>query len=240
MPCLRLNEARQKRRLLERHFARALVEIESRCRLDTVGAVSEVNMVAVQGQNLALREALLDLDGHDGFLDLALPALFEANVTREQVPRELLGEGARPGQASPHRITNEGDQDARDAQAEVAVELRVLRRDDRLAQLGGDVVIADDQPPLDRELPDDFSPRRIDAGDGARRVIVQRGNLREIAGIREHHAAEDAEEGRREEQRGQSRVPGDPDDVVCAAHQPEARDRYRACGMPKYITCARK
>ena len=73
---------------------RPLVEIHARGRLHPVRAVPEVHVVAVEGQDLALRVALLDLDREDRFLDLPLPRLVER---QEQVARELLRERARAG-----------------------------------------------------------------------------------------------------------------------------------------------
>ena len=64
------------------------------------------------------------------------------------------------------------DDDARDAQAEVLLEVGVLGGDDRLAQERGDVVVADDDPALGGELAD-TSPFAREARDGVRLVVVE-------------------------------------------------------------------
>ena len=86
-----------------------------------------------------------------------------------------------------------GEDDARHAQAEVLVELLVLGGDDRLAQPRRDLVVADDDPALGRELADDRAVVRVDAGDGVRRVVVERGDLRQVAGEDEEHTAHRSE-----------------------------------------------
>src|SRR5208337_4479478 len=66
-----------------------LAEVIVRAGLESVNAVAEVNLVGVQGEDLLLGEAPLDLDGQHRLLDLAP----EITVGREkQVARELHGE----------------------------------------------------------------------------------------------------------------------------------------------------
>jgi hypothetical protein len=113
---------------------RRLAEVEPRGRLDAVRAVAEVDLVAVQREDLALRVALLDLDGEDRLLDLALPGLL---VGEEQVARELLRQRARAAGLAPlEDVLDQRDDDARDAEAEVLIELGVLGGLDRLRSLG--------------------------------------------------------------------------------------------------------
>ena len=107
-----------------------------------------------------------------------------------------------------------GDDDAPDVDAEVAIELGVLGRDDRLAQQRVDVVVADDDAALRGELADDLAVGGVDARDRARRVVVERGDLRQVAGVGEQHAAQDAEHRRDDEQRDDAGVAGDADDDV--------------------------
>ena len=107
-----------------------------------------------------------------------------------------------------------GDDDAPDVDAEVPVELGVLGRDDRLPQQRVDVVVADDDAALGGELADHLAVARVDARDRARRVVVERRDLRQVAGVGEEHAAEDAEHRRDDEQRDDAGVAGDADDDV--------------------------
>ena len=72
-----------------------LLEVEPRRRLDAVGAVARVHLVAVDREDLFLGVALLDLDREDGLADLALERLLvgEAELLLE-VARELLRQRA--------------------------------------------------------------------------------------------------------------------------------------------------
>ena len=74
------------------------------------------------------------------------------------------------------------------------LELGVLGGEDRLPQLRRDRLVGDDLAPLDGELADDLAARAVDARDRARRVVVERGDLRQVAGVGEEHAARDAED----------------------------------------------
>ena len=49
-----------------------LVEVQARRGLDAVGAVPEVHLIAVDGEDFLLRVALLDLNREDDFPDLPL------------------------------------------------------------------------------------------------------------------------------------------------------------------------
>ena len=55
---------------------------------------------------------------------------------------------------------------------------------------------------------------RVDARDGVRRVVVERGDFRQVAGVGEQHAADNAERRRRDEQGDDAGVAGEADDVV--------------------------
>src|SRR6185503_18992723 len=92
-----LEDAGDERRLFERELLVALVEVQPGRRLDAVGAVAEIHLVAVDREDLPLGVALLDLDGEDRLADLALERLLirQAELILE-VPRQLLRERARP------------------------------------------------------------------------------------------------------------------------------------------------
>src|SRR6185436_18857169 len=119
--------------------------------------MAEQHVVRVEGEDLALRVALLDLDGDDPFLDLTLEAHVadaEADGFGKKIARELLRQRARARRASlraagdpiTHRVedvAHQRDAEARNAQSEMAIETAVLGGDDRLAQLRRDIVVAD-------------------------------------------------------------------------------------------------
>ena len=95
----------------------------------------------------------------------------------------------------------------------MVVEVLVFGRDDRVAQVRRDVVVGNDEPPLGRELAERLAVRRVDARDRARRVVVEPGDERQVAGIREHHAAQDAQQRDGDEQRREPGVAGEANDV---------------------------
>ena len=78
--------------LTESEILKLLVEVEVRGSLDAVRLVAEPDLVEIKLEDLLLREDLLDVDGDEDFLDLALDGLL---VGEEEVPCHLLGYGAR-------------------------------------------------------------------------------------------------------------------------------------------------
>ena len=93
------------------------------------------------------------------------------------------------------------------------LELRVLGGEDGLLQLRRDRLVRNDLAPLDGELADDLAVRAVDAGDRARRVVVERGDLRQVAGVGEDHAGRDAEDRGDDEQRDDDGAAGEADCV---------------------------
>ena len=105
-PSRGLHDCRERRGLVEGEILRGLVEVEACARFDAIRAVPHRHVVGVEGEDLALRVSLFELDGDDGFLDLALePANARSLehaalhvILQEQHSRDLLGNraGARP------------------------------------------------------------------------------------------------------------------------------------------------
>src|SRR5207249_553208 len=81
-----LGETRDQRRLGQAELPDRLAVEELARGLDPVVAVAEVDLVAVEREDLLLREALLDLEGEDDLLDLALVGLLGG---QEENAREL-------------------------------------------------------------------------------------------------------------------------------------------------------
>ena len=215
LPLGRLEDAGDERRFLEAELLVRLVEIQARGRLDAVGAVAQVHLVAVDREDLLLRVALLDLDREDDLANLALEELLLRQAELIEVAGDLLCQRARALLAAPFDDVDEGgNENAPDVHAEVALELGVFGRDDRLPQRRVDVVVAHDDAALRGEFADDFALRGVEPRDRARRVVVERGDLREVARVCEQHTAEDAEQRRHHEQRRDGRVAREADDVV--------------------------
>jgi hypothetical protein len=182
--------------------------------------VSEVDLVGVEGEDLALRVAPLELDGDEPFLHLALETL-EARahedavahvLAQEHVARELLGDGAGATAAAEpsvrsrvQHVAEAGHDDARDAQAEMLFELGVFLGDDGLPEPRGHVLVADDDAAFGRELGHGTAIRRQQTRDRVRLVVVERRDLRQIVAVGEQHAAEAAEAGGEHEQSGNHR-----------------------------------
>jgi hypothetical protein len=87
VPCRRLRQRGQRRRLSEIQIVNGLGEVTLRRRLYTVGAVAKIDLVQVQLEDLVLRVPRLDGPRDFGLLDLA-------DETRDASPlsRDALGE----------------------------------------------------------------------------------------------------------------------------------------------------
>ena len=84
-------DARDEGRFLEAEVRDALAEIEVRGRLDAVGAVAEVELVAVELEDPLLGIFLLDAAGDEHLLELPPDGLLGIE---EQLAGQLLGDGA--------------------------------------------------------------------------------------------------------------------------------------------------
>ena len=73
-------------------LAHRLAEIVFRGRLEAVVARAQIDLVAVHRENLFFRVMPLDLQGQDGFLNLAVQAAVRA--VKKKSSGELHGEGA--------------------------------------------------------------------------------------------------------------------------------------------------
>ncbi len=137
-----LEQAGDQRRFLEVEILVRLVEVQPRRRLDAVGAVREVHLVAVDREDLLLGVSLLDLNREDDLLDLPLQRFGKGFLTLGgeaelvfQVARQLLRQGAGALRAAAlDDVDRPRHGDAPDVDAEVAIEFRVLGRDDPLTE----------------------------------------------------------------------------------------------------------
>ena len=215
LPLGRLKDAGDERRFLERQLLVRLVEVEAGRGLDAVGPVPHVHLIAVDREDLALRIPLLDLDREHDLANLALEELLLGEAELVEVARHLLRQraGALIAPALDD-VDERGDEDPKDVHADVALELGILGRDDRLTQDRVDVVVADDDPALGGELADHLALGGVETRDGAGRVVVERGNLREIAGVREQNAAQNSEQRRDDKQRADGGIAGQANDVM--------------------------
>jgi hypothetical protein len=168
--------------------------------------VAEVHLIAVHPEDLVLRVAFLDLNREERFLDFSFRGLI---VSQEQLARQLLRQRAGAVHAPAHDVVDERDDDAGNAQTEVLIEAVVFGGKDGVLDVGRNRLVGDHFPALDGELADDFAARAIDARDSARCVVIERGDLRKIAGESEEHTGRDAERRGDQEERDDPRAPGD-------------------------------
>src|SRR5438876_1189353 len=88
--CFSSRTLRDERRFVERELLARFVEIEPRRRLDAVGAVAEVHLVAVDREDFLLGVPLLDLNREDDLAHLALEQLLLGQAEVIEVARHLL------------------------------------------------------------------------------------------------------------------------------------------------------
>ena len=138
---------------------------------------------------------------------------------QEQHARELLRDRAGAGALAGEHVLDGRDDDARDAQAEVLLEVGVLGGDDRLPQHRRHVVVADDDAALGGELADHLAVAREEAGDRVRLVVVERADLGQVVGVGEEHAAERAEQRGDQEQGDEDRLLRHADDDASSARR---------------------
>ncbi len=130
----RLQQSGEQRALAQREIGRGLAEIGLRRRLDAVGEVAEIGLVEVERQHVGFAVGVLQPNGEDRLAQLAaqraLGALFGIE---QQIARDLLGDGAAPGDDfAAGQVDHEGAGDADHVDAGMAVEVGVLGADDRL------------------------------------------------------------------------------------------------------------
>ena len=136
-----------------------LAEEELAGRLHPVVAVAEVDLVAVEGEDLFLGEVLLDLEGEDGLLDLALVGLLRG---QEEHARELHGQGGEALAAAARRGSWRGRRPgcARGSCPRCFQKSASSTATTALRSTGGMSLNADHHAPLDGELAEQACRRR--------------------------------------------------------------------------------
>jgi hypothetical protein len=166
-----LGQTSQHRRFGQRQFAERLAEIDLRGRGETVGTLSEEDLVDVQLEDLVLAQIVLDLERQQRFVELAGIGLFRR---KEEVLRHLLGNRRCPlPLAAAHQVGVQGAQDALRIDAAVLIEALVLGGQDRLLHDRRNVLDADHRAPLLAELAEQVAIGRIDAQRHLRPIVGQ-------------------------------------------------------------------
>ena len=201
-----LDDSGEQRGLGERDLADALAEVVPARGLDAVVAVAEIDLVGVHREDLVLGVAPLDLEGDEGFVDLARERLLRREEDRAG---ELLRERrAALGVATLLEVRHEGRDRAAHVDAPVPEEVLVLGGHDRVADDRRDLGARNQDPPLDGVAGDRRAVARRDLGDDVRpvgRELRNAGNADEPGRDRAGDRAEetDDEEGK-DERRGAS------------------------------------
>ena len=121
---------------------------------EAVGALTEVNLIQIDLEDLVLRELLFDLEGHRDFIELAR---VRAVGREEEVSRDLLRDGRAPLGAAPEENVHDGRaQNPRDLHAVVLVKAVVFGREDRELDVFGNVLQVHEVAALLSEFADEL------------------------------------------------------------------------------------
>ena len=143
--------------------------------------VPEPDLVEIELEDTLLGERLLKAAGEDGFLHLAAEALV---VGEKDVLGHLLGDGRSALELAPlsqaEHVAGHGADQPLEIQAAVLEEAVVLRRQERLHQFRGDLVVRNEDAPFLAELADQRAVPGVDAGGGRRSVFGEVGGVGQI------------------------------------------------------------
>jgi hypothetical protein len=174
----RLGQPGEHRALRERQLADGLVVVDLRSGAEAVGALSEVDLVEIQLQDLVLGQAVLDLEREQRLVQLSRERLFRGE---KEVARHLHGDRARALAAASRddvRVRRAHHADVVDPG--VLVEALVLDRDDGVLQVGGDLGYGHHRAPFLAELADQHPVRRVDPQRNLGLVFGQRLEGRQV------------------------------------------------------------
>ena len=201
----RLGKSRQQRGFFELQLLRRFAEIVFRRRLIAVSAVAEKYLVGVEGEDLRLGEAALDLDGEQRLLHFAV----ERAVGREkQIAGELHGErGCSLHFPAGFDVAIGRAYDAPDVDARVPVEILVFDRDQRVAKNFRIIVVGGDDAALQRESADDSALSVIEFGDGTGTVTLEFFDLRQVRRVDQQQPNRRAHGGREQDEQSEHDEP---------------------------------
>ena len=175
--------------------------------LKAVQAVAEVDLVAVEGEDLLFGEGALDLDGEIGLLDFAGGGSLGGE---KEDAGQLHGErGSALGAAVGADVVPGGADDAEDVDAPVGLEVLVFNGDDGLAEDGGEVVVADDVAVFEGEGADYVAFAVVEVGGGGGAIAFEVVDLGQVDGVDEGEAGERAGNDGQKQQHGERRAAGE-------------------------------
>src|ERR1039458_6158408 len=126
-----------------------LGEIKLRGRFESIHSAAQIDLIAVQGEDLLLGEGAFDLYGEVGFLKFT----YRSAVGREeQVAGQLHGErGSALSTAMSAQVVPYGSSNAKHIDAPVGFKGLIFDGDNSLAKDWGETVVVDDDPTLECE-----------------------------------------------------------------------------------------
>jgi hypothetical protein len=176
-----LGQPGQQRRLGQRQIAGMLAEVILRSSLKAVLAAAQVNLVAIESEDLLLGEGALNLDGEIGLLNFARRGALGGE---KEVARQLHGQrGCALGASVAAHIVPCGAGDAQHVDPPMRFEALVFNRDHGLAQHRRKVVVVDHHAPLQRKGADDAALLVVQLRQRRGPIALQVVNLRQIGGV---------------------------------------------------------
>ena len=183
------NDGRKERRLGQGQLRGAVAEVRLGGRVDAVRATTEVDRVHVGADDLVLGLLTVDLDGQDGFLELARVGRGLADVVALHV---LLGQRRATLAGAAAQVVHEGTEDALQVNTRVRVERAVLGGHDRLRHVVGKRRRVDD---LTVDVTQGAHLGRavgvVDRGLLRERQVIRRGHGQRVVEVQEHRHARD-------------------------------------------------
>ncbi len=158
-----------------------LAEIVESCGADTVGSITEIDVVQIQLEDLFLRQRIFQPARQDDFLELAPQ---RALIVQQEILGDLLRDGRTAFEAASAQqvedVFRHGAADAADVDAVVRKEVAVFGRQESLGQTRRDTIIGD----VDAALLAVFTDQGAVPGKDARRSHgVEIGQLRPVGHV---------------------------------------------------------
>jgi len=200
-----LGQSGQQSRFRQVQVLRMLGKVVLGCSLEPVHPAAQIDLVAVECENLLLGEGALDLDGQIRLLDLARGGALRGE---KQVARQLHGQcGGALGAAVAADVVPRRPGNAEDVDAPVRFEALVFDGDHSLAQDGRKAVVVDHLAALQRKRAHDAALHVVELGGGRWPVFLQVVDLRQIDRVDQRETGQRACNDRQQKQHRQRKPP---------------------------------
>ena len=184
-------KSREKRALVKSEILQLFSEIHVGGGGDSICALPQVMLVAIEREDLSLGVAPLDFPGQENLLDLAVEGLFGRE---KQEARELLRDGARPFVlAHADDVLIGGAQHRIVVDPGVLEELVVFCGQNGVQIIGRNVFVGDHDAPLNGEFADNLAVVRINVGDDVGSIIFEPLDGRKAVAVAQQHSQRHAD-----------------------------------------------